>query len=369
MNLNNDRLEIIRGALIGTALGILIGHRIGGFWGLLVGMATGFVTGVLMANPFRVCRTVGEIYREVTTILRAAPRQIHLRLKELVLAPSGSTQNKDPNNFSSRLKRNGIVIIKDFGVMVIIFGTFCLTLTQPFIAGLSCDDPAGTVLMNWFVPLLFAVISFSAFMALLTGDNSLLKELTGTRGELAWPLCKMLNSAIYEGEIFKWASKQRLWNSLGLDRFFAFIDNQLETFFHWLESKFKEKSTNEREVSLDRILAMLCTAFLGMVLTTIGAYLFLILSLFFLALTGLIVLLDLPTMIFVRIATRPALAAGEGAATAIFLEGIFYRSFEAASGYDWLRLILFSLLGAILGISAYALRQRLITVGAIVKET
>lgn len=362
MHSENYKVEIIRGASVGTALGILTGHR----FGLVGGLLVGFISAIVMANPIRVWQAIVEITGRVNYLLKTAPGEIISGVKRVMVEQVGE------NNLTGWLaqkKEEWIKTVKSLGYLGIVLGTICLAITQPFLLQNVSTSANGIleILFEAFLPAVLATILFVALVDLVLDNDGPFRELVETKGKLLWPLCRTLDLGIYQGRLFEWFFEQTISKKLRIEELLDWLEGRAEVLRDWFKAKYNEDGNSEKEVSLGRIVALLGTVFLSVFGLTVGAYLIILFSVFFIGLTILAVILDIPVMIFLKIATSPALAAGEGAALAIFIEGVMFQSFDSGSGGDWLRLVIFSALGAISGLAFYALRQRLEMVGSIPK--
>lgn len=350
MNPENYRVEIIRGASVGTALGIVIGHR----FGLIIGLIIGFISAILMANPIRVWQAIIEITGKVSGLVK------HFRLaaKKKRLPATGQWPAWPESTLNTFIK-----LLKDLGYVAIGLGTFLLLTTQPHL--IFFNDPEDIVM--WvFGPVIAATFGLIGFIALIVSDYGIIADITSTKDKLLWPCCKMLNNWILDDTSANWENR---WKRIGLNEFRKRIVNKIERLENWLSAKSREKGACEKDVSADRISALLCTVFLVLFMLTIGSYLVISYCLFFISLFFGAILLDIPVMFFLKIATRPALAAGEGAVFAILLEGLVFAKFNSHSFFDWTRLLVFSAVGCLIGLSSYALRQHLLFERAPIKAT
>lgn len=350
MHSENYKAEIVRGASVGTALGIVIGHRCG----LLVGLLVGFISAIVMANPILVWQAILEIASQIKQLSKTTGARMSLKGEHLL------TKLAFPK------RKEWVKTAKDLGCFGIVLGTVCLTITQPFLQSVSGTGVSG-ILFATFVPVILAFIFLIALVTSILESDGPFHDLVSTKNKLLWPLCKALNSGVYEGKLFEWLLRQTLSKKLRIGSLLDWLEGRAEVLRDWFKTKYDEDGSSEKEISLGRIVALLGTVLFVVFGLSVGVWLIILFSILFIGLTLLTVILDIPVMIFLKIATSPALAAGEGTVLAIFIEGVTFQSFDSSSGGDWLRLALFSVLGAVSGLTFYALRRRLGEADSVIK--
>ena len=237
----------------------------------------------------------------------------------------------------------------------------CVALTASFFIAKATHLDLPGVIMATLTPMaLLAVFWFVFSLIMVTDDNDCLEEEIRDTGKLWWPLFKTLAEFIKDG--FRLSD---FCHWLKVDKTMSLINDKVDDLFEWLKDKWSENRDredyqSEKDLSWQRVSALLVTCLLTIFVLTIGVKLFLWFLGILIAISILSLIVDIPIMIFIRIATGPALAAGEGAAFAITLEGLLYREFNAGSAADWTRLVIFAVIGCFTGLGSYALRQHLL---------
>ncbi len=337
MNTNQEKLSIIRGAAVGTALGYAVALR----FGTVIGMLVGLTAAVITSDLPRFIRAQRETRKEFGPF------------KEAVVDICKGVYEGTELYLGAQIPRVILAGLKTISVTALIVITTCSAKTLWNYIFCTRIDPNLEESFGWdFIVAGFFInlIGFFAIIAVFDETFCDLRKSIRGSGPLAFPLTKTIIERT--GIFFYWLETREAKKPSRIRTYVAhFIDEVGPVMENWSR---KETIVNKKVVIFVTALSLVFFALV---------FLMPILSIPIGIICGILaaaLVLDVFIMIAVHCATTTTMAAGIGAATAIFIECRMYRKFSVHSTADWVRFVAFMVIGAAVGLGSHALRKKLL---------
>ena len=339
--MNLDKFNIGKGAAIGVLFGYFVSLR----FGPIIGVVLGFLLAVITTNVkecilamMDVCKTFQDLRKSIREGVACFRKKMEEPLEKIVDALTG---------FSP----------------FIWVGTlfFCIGILENVYLGITThvggNGPKNALFVNGasFVWLLVPLITYASWPKA--------HEIHAKSGPLSWPLYKLFTLGAKKiGEWAECLSAKELPLARTLaDGVVCLIPERFELWdrvAEWFE--LNVESPNKAEgvpvVRPINIFAGLIASILGMLVFAIIPVIAIIVTTPFVVVIAILIL-DLFVMVFLRIACSKSLAAGVGAASGTALEYALFPSFNPIFTEDYLRCVIFMIIGAGIGIGTYCLRN------------